>query len=152
MSARARAFWGRWLLLGGVYGVVVGLALVAGPFAPELLRLREAADVAFLLDSDAAGPLSGVARLAIAVSGALTVQVGVLAVLLHPIVRTDGAVERRIARAFATSVGVWFVLDSAASIGVGAPMNAVGNVTLLVAVCVPALMLARASGSAAPAA
>jgi hypothetical protein len=144
---RDHDFWRRWFTVGAVYGAGAGMFLVVVAFSEaasaQVFRL------AFLLEPDAAGAASGAARQATAVSGALTLGLGVVAYMLRPGTIPEPAFDRRAGRAIAIGLGVWFVIDSAASVGMGAAINVIGNVTFLLALLPPSIALARARGTIA---
>jgi hypothetical protein len=137
-----QTFYQRWWSVAAVYAVAAGLGIMALALWPERLGLEAVTGWLFFPDPAVGGPVTGAARLATAVSGALTAGWGVMAWSLRPVLAgTAGAAQA--GRAMAHGVVAWFVLDSAASVAVGAPGNVGGNVTLLAAMVPPALALAK---------
>jgi hypothetical protein len=133
-------FWRRWLAIGAIYGMLSGLSLVAGAFSKEVCA--ELARSLFWPHAEAAGAITNVARQAIAVSGALTAGLGAIAWFSRPGEASEPAADRRAGRALAAGIVLWFIVDSAASVAIGAAMNVVGNVSFLVAVLPPSIVLA----------
>ena len=129
-------FYQRWLTVGAIYGVVVGLWLIALALFPESLRFDLVGLGLFWPDPARAGSPTAVALLATAVSGALTAGLSLIAWSLRPVFQ-DPAVPAQVGRAFAHGIIGWFVLDSAASVLLGSPMNVLGNLSFAIAVLPP---------------
>lgn len=126
---------------GAVFSSCVGVWLVVAGLFPDVgyeLLARS-----FFVDPARAGPATPFALGATVVSGALTLFIGVIAWTLQPALLVPAA-RPIVGRALAISLLVWFVVDSTASIVVGAPMNAVWNVSELVALLPPSVHAWRA--------
>ncbi len=130
----------RWLGAGCVFGVVVGLWLVAIALAPDALHFEVMVRGLFWPRGEQAGSATAVARQATAVSGALTLGWSVTVFALRDAIASG---PPSIARAIVRGFMAWFVVDSFASVAVGGTWNVVGNVSFFVAVAVPAFALER---------
>ncbi len=128
----------RWLGLGAAYGAVAGLALAAAALSPAV-SARIFAE-GFRLAPEAAGPVTGGARQALGVSGALTAGWSLTAWMLRDSMATDA----RVARALAWGMSAWFIVDAIVSVATGAALNIAGNITFWLALVPPSLAFARA--------
>jgi len=136
----------RWLGAGALYAAAVGVWLVAIGVAPDVGFERMVSSI-FRSTTEHAGGASVVARNATAVSGALTLFVAVIAWTLRPALLVPAA-RALVGRALAQSLVAWFLVDSIASVLIGAPFNALWNATLLIALLPPAVAAWRSSGPA----
>lgn len=127
------------LTLGGLMGLVAGLALIIAGVWPALGFDLMIAEVAPHLAGE---PPTTIARQAIQVSGALTLGLGAAALAARPVF-AGRADARGGARAFAVGLIVWYLPDTAGSIDLGIPFNAVGNTIFLALLLPPAVAFAR---------
>jgi hypothetical protein len=118
-----------WVKAAGTVYVVAGSALALLSFVPAWLERIDR-----LLVPGAGFP-DVACRAYAGVAGGLTAGIGVM------IVGVATTCDARGARALAAGLGVWFVLDTMASLGHGAWPNAVGNVVFLAIGLVPLLRL-----------
>ncbi len=123
-----------WLKAAGIVYVVAGSALTLLSFVPPWLERIDR-----LLVPGAAFP-DVACRTYAGVAGGLTAGIGAMIVGLATTCDSRGA------RALAAGLGVWFVLDTTASLGHGAWPNAVGNVLFLAIGLVPLVRLGFGTG------
>lgn len=130
----SQTFWNKWLVAVSALTVLMGAGLSAlAVFAPEAY--------AWLLDlvwvgERPAGMTAG-GLLGGAIAGGLMAGMGAWAFLLA---RGGAFLESELARkAFLYGLVTWYVVDSAASVAVGAAWNVVGN-TLFLLMFEPALL------------
>ena len=125
-------------------GIVIAAAAVPALSGPAGLLI----DIA-IWPFDGAQTLAGAeARLLCAISGGMLVGWGALMALVAVrLYARDPALARTM---IAVSMITWFVVDCAASVAAGAPVNAVLNVGFLALFAVP-LLFGSASGSSVPA-
>jgi hypothetical protein len=145
MEAVMNGFWKNWLTVWcwGVIAFGAVLVLVAVPAADGPARLVYAM-------VGGGRPEAGMfdlpsMRFAFALQGALTIG---WTLTMMGLVRAASVVGAPAWRALTLSLLVWFVIDSAASIGTGFPLNAVSNSVLLVSFLVPILATGVLRGGA----
>ncbi|HRK19449.1 MAG TPA: hypothetical protein PK970_10875 [Hyphomicrobiaceae bacterium] len=130
MSDNARRFGINWSLVNAA----VGAALVAMAAIPAIdLPLRVLLDLVFWPMDGQPEVLSRDGRLMTVVSGGVLAGWGVL--MARVFAAPAGATD--LASALLQGLAVWFVLDSAGSIAVGAWPNAVLNTVLLAGFLIP---------------
>jgi hypothetical protein len=121
----------RWMEIAGwVYGVV-GVGFVGLSFLPEALAW------VVELALPGAGPVERTAQLFAAIAGGLTAGLGGV---LATAARLPAEVRAGAARAAAVGLVVWFVADSAGSLGHGSWQNVLGNLGFLVLGLPPAML------------
>jgi hypothetical protein len=134
--------WWRWLLLAaavtiGLGGALVVLALVGVPAVlMDILYLPGEPDVA----------TAATVSFAVGVTGSVMAGWGASMLIIY----LDPEMARRpvIARAFLVGVLLWFALDCAVSLALGAMVNVVGNVLFLALLLPPLAALGRVVSSA----
>lgn len=119
------------------FGVLAGLAALPAAAAPMQILV----DLIFWPVDGAPGSWGPEARFASGVGGGVMAGWGVMLWLTATRLYSR---EPELARTLIlTSVGVWFVVDSLASIAAGAPLNAVLNVSFLLIFFIPLWRPAR---------
>ena len=138
--SRVPVLWIRWLIATSLFVAAFGLSMVVLPQIPEsyfnfILFGEFAEHTRFSADAH------DYIRFAYAVMGSLMAGwvVSLLALIVGPFRRG----ERSAWITIAVSVGVWFVLDSAASVALGFWQNAVSNVGFAVLFAIPLLATYR---------
>ncbi|MCK6547091.1 hypothetical protein L6R52_14675 [Myxococcota bacterium] len=135
MSERSGITWA-----GAIY-LVVGVGAVVGSFFQGFLDLLHG------LAMPHAVPAAAGVGLWATVVGGLTAGFGAT------IIAVARAMDRgpaAVARALATGVGVWCLVDSAGSLGHGSWQNVVGNVAFAAIGLVPLVLFARSASTRAP--
>lgn len=123
------------------FGLVIALAAIPAANGPTAFLI----DLVFWPIDGNPALAAPAPRLLCAIAGGVLTGWGVLLWLITTrMLVQEPALVRTLVY---TSVGVWFVVDSAASIASGAPINAVLNIGFLVAFIVPFRMLKPARTS-----
>lgn len=130
-------FYHRWLMIWCwmtiLIGAVFALSVFAGLRGPTMVFL----DIIYWPIDGQPAALSREAILGTALAGAVMVGWGVLMLGLAKDERLSK--EPRVWRLMTTSVVVWFVVDSAASVFAGASVNALSNASFLALFLYPVL-------------
>ena len=123
------------------FGLAIALAAIPAANGPTAFLI----DLVFWpIDGDPALDAPAT-RLLCAIAGGVLTGWGVLLWLIATRLLPQ---EPAVARTFVyTSIGIWFVVDSAASIASGAPINALLNIGFLMSFVVPLKLLKPAGSS-----
>ena len=127
----------RWLAVAGWAYVISGVAFAIGSLSPAFLDLVQGVAL------PGGGPAGAGVGLWAGIGGGLTAGLGAIFVAAARALDQGPAA---VARALAIGVGVWFVVDSAASAAHGSWQNVIGNLGFL-AVGLPPLLRLGFGGS-----
>jgi hypothetical protein len=140
-------FWLRWMSIWcwGViaFGIVLLTSAIEALRMPAMLFL----DLVFWPIDGQPAVMSREAVFATSILGAVTIGWGVL--MLALVRDPEIAAHPRLRRHLGVALGIWFVVDSTASILTGAWVNAISNTVIAAAGVVP-LLASHRGGSAAP--
>ncbi|MCF8504088.1 MAG: hypothetical protein K9G59_04175 [Caulobacter sp.] len=135
-------FWKTWMRVWCwvvlAFGLVLALAAVPALDAAPRLVIGLLGGDPDLLDQTEM-------RFAFGLQGALTLGWGMTMIAMVGLAHTHGAA---VWRSLTASVLVWYVIDSAISVGTGFPLNAVSNTLLTAGYLIPVLVTGVQRGGA----
>jgi hypothetical protein len=135
----------KWLRIGAGLVIASGVLLASGGYPATAPVLAALADLMIWPFDGVQTMATDEARLLAAIGGGVLVGWGwMLWVLAGEGIDQAPALARRV---ILTSVGIWFVVDSAGSLAAGAPFNVVGNLVFLGLFVLPMRRAGRAAAA-----